>query len=186
MSQIPGPPLTHTEPQLGKGAGPCAHSARGISGGEAEWRGLAQSRNNRTGGGGAPQVCVLILLSIPPLQEQSLERRGEGSASRESKDGGEIQALLRQSLLPSQGLSVRNCFAPPFSRCIFPFACRSWLWRSLQFANWGGGVVANRGRPLPCKPEGSLRCTRRQAGQARPGWAPTPWPLPPGHPRLLT
>lgn len=31
VSQIPGAPLTHTEPQLGKGAGPCAHSARGIS-----------------------------------------------------------------------------------------------------------------------------------------------------------
>lgn len=176
VSQTPGAPpsLTHAEPQLRKGAGPRAHSARGISGGGVGAR-VARPRavpeQWDLGGGRAPQIYVLILLSFPPLQEQSLGRGGEGSASRESKDGGKSRP---GSASPSQGLPVRNCFAAPSSRCSSPSASRSWLWRSLQFANWGGGVVANQGRPLPCKPEGSLRCTRHRAGRAGPGSARPP------------
>lgn len=186
VSQIPGPPpYTHRTPAWKGGGALCPLCARNFGGGRPSG---AASRSPGTIGpeGGRPPGLRSNSPFHPTFARAEPGAQGGGISKPGIQGWGEIQALLRQSLLPSQGLSVRNCFAPPFSRCIFPFACRSWLWRSLQFANWGGGVVANRGRPLPCKPEGSLRCTRRQAGQARPGWAPTPWPLPPGHPRLLT
>lgn len=180
------PPLTHTEPQLRKGAGPHAHSARGILGGAPS--GAASHSPGTIGpeGGSRPPDLRSNSSLLPTFARAAPGARGGGVTKPGIQGSGEVQALLRQSLPPSQGLPVRNCFAPPFSRCNSPFACRSWLWRSLQFANWGGGVVTNRGRPLPCKPEGSLRCTRRRAGPARPAWAPTPWPLSPGHPQLLT
>lgn len=82
------------------------------------------------------------------------------------------------SHLPKASRSGGVC--TPFPRCIFLFACRSWLWRSLQFANWGGSVVANRGRPLLASRRGSLRCTRSRAGPA--GLGLYPLALPPGHP----
>lgn len=54
VSDARTPPLTHTQPQLRKGAGPLAHSARGISGGAPSG---AASRSPGTigpGRGGAP------------------------------------------------------------------------------------------------------------------------------------
>lgn len=136
------------------------------------------------GGGRAPQVCVLIFFSLSPLQEQSLGHEGEGSASRESKDGGKS----------------RPCFASPSH---LPKASRSEIVLHPHFpaasfslhagAGFGGVCNLQTGAAALLQTEegrslASRRgvCDARVAGRARPGWAPTPWPLPLGHPRLLT
>lgn len=186
VSLMPGPPPLHTQnPSLGRGRGPVPTLLAEFRGGGPALRGLAQSRNNRTWRGGrAPQVCVLILFSFPPLQEQSLGREGEGSASWESKDGGKS----------------RPCFASPSH---LPKASRSEIVLHPHFpaasfslhagAGFGGVCNLQTGAAALLQTEegrslASRRgvCDARVAGRARPGWAPTPWPLPPGHPRLLT
>lgn len=80
-------------------------------GGGPEWPSLAQPRNNRTWEGvRAPQVCELIPLSSHLCSYRARDARGEGSASRESKHGGQVQALLRRSFPSSQGLPGSNLF----------------------------------------------------------------------------
>lgn len=170
---MPGPPLTHTQPFLRKGAGPSAHSARGISGRGGP--GGAVSRSPGTiGPGGHPPGLHSNSPCLPTFaRAEPGAQRGRGQQAGNPRMGG--NAGLASPVSPTFPRPFRpKLFCTPFFRCIPPFACRSWLWWSLQFANWGGGGVAKRGRPLPCKPEGSLRCMRRRAGQARPGWAPTP------------
>ena len=99
VSLMPGPPpLTHTEPQLRKGAGPRAHSARGISGGGGPR--CAASRSPGTigpGGGARPPGLRSNSLFLPTFARAEPGREGEGSASWESKDGGKS----------------RPCFASP-------------------------------------------------------------------------
>ena len=185
VSLMPGhPPLHPQNPSFGRGRGPVpTQRAEFLGGGPRS----AASRSPGTigpGGGRAPQVCVLIFFSFPPLQEQSLGREGEGSVSRESKDGGKS----------------RPCFASPSH---LPKASRSEIVLHPHFpaasfslhagAGFGGVCNLQTGAAALLQTEegrslASLRgvCDARVAGRARPGWAPTPWPLPLGHPRLLT
>lgn len=158
-------------------------------GGGPEWPSLAQLRNNRTWEGvRAPQVCELILLSSHLCSCRARGAQEEGSASRESKNEGQVQALHCQSFPSSQGLPGSNLFL-----CLACFV-------SLLQAGAGFGGVCNlqtgaaallqtQRRPLPCKSRrGSWRCTRRRAGpRPRPDKnPPTSWPVSPGPPQLLT
>lgn len=162
---MPGPPplsSTHTEPQLGKGAGPWAHSARGISWLGGQWRGLAGSRNNRTREGGTrPQVGAWLLLSCPPLQGQSPGYRGGGVCRPGNPGmvvvGGKSRPRSAGCLPPSRDLAMRICCAPPLppalpARAGFSRVC------NLQTGAAAAAAAALRTprRPLPCKPEGVL------------------------------
>lgn len=70
--------------------------------------------------------------------------------------GGKSRPCFANPSHLPKAFPVRICFcALPAS--FLSFASRSWLWRSLQFANWGGGVVTNPKKAAPLqKSEGEL------------------------------
>lgn len=132
-----------------------------MEGGGPEWPSLQQPRNNRTWEGvRAPQFCVLILLSSHLCSCRARGARGEGSASQESKDGGQVQALLRQPFPSSQGLPGSNLF--------FRFACFVSLFCKLELA-LAEFAICKLGRRRCYKPkEGrSLAKTGGGVGDAR-------------------
>lgn len=177
--RVPNPRTPqHTETQLTKGAGPRAHSARGIS-----WRGEGPSgpasRSPGTigpGRGCAPPPGLRANSAfLPPLQLQSQGRPGGGVSKPGIQRWGQVQALHCQSFPSSQGLPGSNLF--------LRLAC----FVSLLQAGAGFGGVYNlqtgaaallqtQRRPLPCKSRrGSWRCTRRRAGpRPRPDRNPPP------------
>lgn len=180
---MPGPPLTHTEPQFRKGAGPCAHSTRGIS-----WGGPSSAVSRSPGtigpGGARPPGLRSNSLFLPTFARAEPGARGEGSASRESKDGGKSRPCFASpSHLPK---------AFPSEIVLHPHFPAASL--SLHAVAGFGGVCNLQTGAAALLQTGEGRslasrrgvCDARVAGRAWPGWAPTPWPLPPGHPRLLT
>lgn len=178
--RVPNPRTPqHTENQLTKGAGPRAHSARGIS-----WRGEGPSgpasRSPGTIGPGRgcapPQVYELILLSSHLCSCRARGARGEGSASRESKDGGKSRPCIANPSHLPKAFPVRICFCASPASFLF---CKP----ELALAEF---TICKLGRRRCYKPkEGrSLAKAGGGVGDARvAGRAPGPGPT--GIPHLL-
>lgn len=176
VSQIPGPPPLHTlKPSLGRGRGP-APTLRAEFWGGPESRGLTQSRNNGTWEGGrAPQVCVPILLSFPPLQEQSLGREGEGSASGESKDGGKSRPCFANPFHLPKAFPSKIVLHPHFPAASLPLHAEAGFGGVCNLQTGAAALLqTEEGRSLASR---RGVCDARVAGRARPGPA---WPPPLG------
>lgn len=136
------------------------------------------------GGGARPPGLRSNSLFLPTFARAEPGARGGGVSKLGIQGWGEIQALLRQSLPPSQGLSIRNCFAPHFPAASFSLHAGAGFGGVCNLQTGAAALLqTEEGRSLASR---RGVCDARVAGRARPGWAPTPWPLPPGHPRLLT
>lgn len=194
MSQIPGhpqlppAPLHTRNPSLGRGRGPVPTLRAEFRGGPSG----AVSRSSGTMGFGGPAPRPPGLHSNSPFLPTFARTEpgalgGEGSANLESKDGGN----------PGLASPVPPTFPRPFRPklfCIplFPLHL-SLCMPELALAEF---AICKLGRRRCCKPrkaapsqaggEFAMHASPGGPGPTQAGLAPTPWTLPPGHPRLLT